>query len=387
MSASQIALCTLECGGQGACMADCIYRAQHGGNDPPKPTNNLPTDADWQACQVEGMAYLGPNYLGYYTGEGIDKRDAEAKVTTWCRRGGEAETADMVHNSWRWLDDFGGTWNSLNTNQKTCTMNYLKTTNINWDRQVLDLIAAGCKQCDYWWKGGQCDHPITPINPIPPLVPLLPIPPEIEGLCPPGQPCIADLRPIVPLTPLHWDINQLTDLVPPANGPVVPITVSWWKEFEDEIIADLSELFISPEYLAMILAIDIPVIMTQDWKHSLLFTIIAFFGPLGMFTFRKIMYRVRVLIWEIKKTYAEFEQFEYPLLYAIISQTVVIAAIYGEKWFSIPTEIEGYSFLIGEGVVVIGAAIVWFLGTDYGKAVSGIGDAVFGFLDSLSSNN
>lgn len=369
-----------------------------------KPSD-APSDADFANCRANGMALLGPDYLRYWEAgddahpnTGLYKSAVDV-VTYQCNHpaGIDTPTKQQVWNTWQGFQEVLSSQDyaavKKDADRLNCFDNQIRAQFSEFDTAdptLTKFYLTACNKCPSAFSNpNACTGviPPTPLGP-PPIGPVIPVVPP-QDLCPPGhEDCMADIIPIPPIRPL--DPPDYIPIPPTPIVPFIPIpdnnTIPWWKLEWQNVLADLSELFLSPEYIGGVAVGALAVqAVTKSLPKSLIFTGAALLAPYTIWRYKRFMMWVRAEIAALKRTYEEFKQFEYPVLFIVASAPVLGAIVAVENYFGAPSIIMGETFMYGTVIMLIGAAVTWFLNTSFGKGITNAGSDIIKFLDGISS--
>jgi hypothetical protein len=367
---------------------------------PPDP-NALPDAVDIANCNNTGLALLGPSQMGLWnnTDQKSSKGFAASIVSGKCSSTGTIPwTKTGIDHTWdgtvNWMQN---KFLPLAINKQTCVQNNFRgSTDTDYPDPItyLDMInptvgkmadvATGCGNCAQY--PDECPISPTPLNPVTPLYPLHD-PPSTPLQCPPDQPTcnVTDLQFPKAFAELQTPFNGLpffAKTTTPYNPKPQP--PPWWAYWEEDILADLAYLALTPEYVAGVLGATIPIYaLTNNWSRTLGMAAIALAAPFCILQFRYAMQWVRNEYRKFMMVYQEFKQYEYPVMFLILGESALAGIMAVEEYFGLPFVFIGETGLYGTLVVLAGAAITWFINTDAGKAITGAGSYILKGIDCI----
>jgi hypothetical protein len=378
------------------------------------------TDADVKKCINDGMHLFGPLKAGglglfedwtetecdfTHPGAGCDYKLTNGLCTQHCNkyRGMQYQESDII-NAWSGLKKvlFNPEWVNLAADKRQCAINLWRGTdgvdpnNGNYvppdleESHVNDIgyylnTAAQCNACPYFPDTDKCDNPVTPLLPPWPgdIIPVVPPQP----LCPLGQDktgdCMGIVVPIPKPGPITPPFNFPSTNINPA--PYVPDKhTSWWHAYWEEFLGWLAEWLLTPEYISMVLGACIPVwAITQSMSKTALIAATGLLGPIGYYHYRLFMKYVRDQIIKFENDHPFLIDMKYGILAGIVGEGALVGLMALEWEFDLPLVLIGETGIYGTLVVFIGAAVVWFLNTDLGKALTSAGGWIAKGIDDL----
>jgi hypothetical protein len=368
------------------------------------PDTDPAQDSDRTNCEALGYQLLGPDYLKYWEldPDGTcnsaqcvqQKQDAIDITKTYCNDPWKFATKAEINRAWNPMQQFMQSANWANnvgvTETRNCILDNFRGAHGNHrigddnlgDLSYYNLVAEGCASCSQWPNTDQCE---IPPGPLPPPYPApLDILNPIQGLCTIEESqkglCKAHGGPFQPLRGISNPSFPSTKVVPVPHNLPTPWYDRWW----DELWADLSEFYLTPDYVAGLLGATIPFwLVTQDLTKTLMFVGTGLTVPAGYITYLKTVKLIRDKINALKSDYAWLIDLEYPILAGFLGEGALAGLMALEWEVGLPIVLIGETGIYGTLVVIIGAAVVWFLNTEVGKGITSAGGWIFKGIDDL----